>query len=203
MFGRPLAWLGFTLLILGLPAFTVYWRTPPSLEHYAPMPGFSLLDQQGRETTSLDYRGHVVLVDFIFTRCPDVCPMLTTKAAWLQRSLPARPLGGAPISLISVTVDPAYDRPEVLAAYAQAYDADPDRWRFLTGEPEAIQLLMADFQQVADLTGEVDGVPQIAHSERFLLIDGGGIVRGFYPSDEDGLLRLRSDALRLARAGGH
>lgn len=204
MFERPLAWLAFALLVLGLPAFAVYWRTPPALDHYSPLPGFSLLDQQGQVVTSLDLRGQVLLIDFIFTRCPDVCPLLSSKAAWLQRNLPDRPLGGVPLRIVSLTVDPAHDRPEVLAAYAARYQADPTRWSFLTGEEEQVRLVLADLQQVADrIEPTVEGAaPAIAHSERFLLVDATGSVRGFYSSDEEGMLALRRDALRLARAGG-
>lgn len=206
MFERPWAWALFAILVLGLPAFAVYWRSPPTLDHFSPLPGFSLVDQQGQTVTSLDLRGKVVLVDFIFTRCPDVCPLLSSKAAWLQRNLPARPLGGVPLHLVSISVDPAWDRPEVLAEYAARYDADPTRWSFLTGEEEQVGLLLADLQQVAEraapTAGQEEATPSIAHSERFLLIDATGSVRGYYPSDEEGMLNLRRDALRLARSGG-
>ncbi|NOY27191.1 MAG: SCO family protein [Oligoflexia bacterium] len=202
MFRHPLAWALSALLVLGLPALVVYWRTPPNLDRFDPLPGFSLTDQQGATLTSLDLRGKVVLIDFIFTRCPDQCPLLTSKAAALQRALPDRPFGGVPIDLVSITVDPAYDKPAVLAEYADRYGADPSRWHFLTGDPDAIHQVITDLQQVADKTGETGGVPKIAHSERFLLIDAQGVVRGFYDSDEDGLQRLRQDALSLARSGG-
>ncbi|MCK6502892.1 SCO family protein [Myxococcota bacterium] len=204
MFERRWAWALFAVLVLGLPAFAVYWRTPPALEHYSPLPGFALVDQQGQVVTSLDLRGQVLLVDFIFTRCPDVCPLLSSKAAWLQRNLPAHPLGGAPIHILSLTVDPAHDRPEVLAEYAARYDADPARWSFLTGEEEQVRQVLADLQQVAELVdpGQEGEAPSIAHSERFLLVDAAGSVRGFYSSDEQGMLDLRRDALRLARSGG-
>lgn len=203
MFGRPWAWALFALLVLGFPAAVTWWRTPPDLPRYLPAPGFDLVDQTGTPRSTLELRGGVTVVNFIFTRCPDVCPMLSSKAAWLHRELPAQPLGGVPIRIVSITVDPRHDTPAVLAEYAARWEADPARWHFLTGQPEAVQDVIAGFQQAADRGPDgPGGIPNIAHSERFLLIDADNVVRGFYPSDEQGLLDLRRDAARLARAGG-
>lgn len=203
MFGRPWAWALFAVLVLGLPAFSLWWRTPPDLPRYAPAPGFSLVDQTGADRSTLEMRGEVTLVNFIFTRCPDVCPMLSSKAARLLQELPARPVGGATIRMVSITVDPRYDTPEVLAEYGSRWSADPERWRFLTGDPETVSQVIAGFQQLAERGPDgPGGIPNIAHSERFLLIDAEGVVRGFYASDEDGLEQVLRDTLRLARAGG-
>jgi len=205
MFGHPWAWALFTLVALGLPAFAWYWRTPPALPHLAPVPGFSLVDQLGQPLSTLELRGQVVIYDFIFTRCPDACPLLTSKAAWLQQELPARPMGGVPITLVSITVDPGYDVPEVLAAYADRYGADPARWHFLTGPVPMVRQVLDGFQALAEADAQDFGpgeVPRIAHSERFMLSDAEGALRGLYPSDEEGLMKLRHDAIGLARAGG-
>lgn len=204
MFQRPWAWALFTTLILGLPALVVWWRTPPDLPRYAPMPGFDLVDQDGDPVATLELRGQVLLVNFIFTRCPDVCPMLTVQADRLERGLPDVPVLGVPIRLLSITVDPGFDEPAVLADYAEARELDLSRWHFLTGEPETVQQVIAGFQQGADRLGDgPGGIPNIAHSERFLLVDAQGVIRGFYPSDEEGLAELARDSQHLARAGGH
>lgn len=99
-----------------------------------PVPDFVLTDQQGRTFRFSDLRGRVVAVDFIYTRCPlpDVCPRLSAGFAALQRRIPEA-------ALVSVTIDPTYDTPEVLAGYARRYGANPERWRFLTGPNEEIQ----------------------------------------------------------------
>lgn len=104
------------------------------------VPDFALMDERGQSVRLADYRGRVVAIDFIYTRCPlpDVCPRLSVNFAALQKWVPA-------LSLLSVTIDPEFDRPEVLAAYARRYEADPARWRFLTGTPEEIRQVAASF----------------------------------------------------------
>lgn len=99
-----------------------------------PVPDFALTDQQGRPFRFSDLRGRVVAVDFIYTRCPlpDVCPRLSAGFAALQRRIPD-------VALVSVTIDPTYDTPDVLAGYARRYGANPERWRFLTGPNDEIQ----------------------------------------------------------------
>jgi len=97
------------------------------------LPDFPLIDQDGRALRTGDLRGKVVAIDFIYTRCPlpDVCPRLSANFALLQRQFRDR----APDSLVllSVTVDPDFDTPAVLAAYARRWAAGP-AWRFLTGD---------------------------------------------------------------------
>lgn len=94
------------------------------------LPDFRLTDQQGRTVTAGDLRGRVAAVNFIYTRCPlpDICPRLSANFAALQRRF------GDRVLLLSVTVDPDYDTPAVLADYARRWSADPGGWRFLTGD---------------------------------------------------------------------
>ena len=114
----------------GLPDGAV----PPSAEMLplgTPLPEFLLTDQAGRQVELSDLRGKVLAIDFIYTRCPlpDVCPRLAANFAALQR----RFANVSDFLLISVTVDPDYDTPAVLAEYARRWAAGPN-WRFLTGE---------------------------------------------------------------------
>jgi protein SCO1/2 len=105
----------------------------------APMPDFALIDQSARTVRLSDFRGKVVAVDFIYTRCPlpDVCPRLSATFAALQRRFAARM--NTDLALLSVTIDPQYDTPGVLAGYAKIWRADPTAWRFLTGTIEEVQ----------------------------------------------------------------
>jgi protein SCO1 len=98
----------------------------------AKMPDFELTDQLGRAVRLSDFRGKVVAVDFIYTRCPlpDVCPRLSAQFKRLHTRF------GAQIALLSITIDPQYDTPEVLLRYAKVWAAQGDDWRFLTG-PDA------------------------------------------------------------------
>ncbi len=96
------------------------------------VPDAVLLDETGRSLHLKDLRGKVLAIDFIYTRCPlpDVCPRLSANFAVIQKHLRHR----ADLLLLSITVDPDYDTPPVLAEYARRWTADPGRWRFLTGD---------------------------------------------------------------------
>lgn len=98
------------------------------------VPDFSLTDQSSRTVRLSDFRGRVVALDFIYTRCPlpDVCPRLSANFAYIFKHLPD-------IQLISITIDPQWDTPAVLEAYGGRWQADGERWRFLTGSVEAIR----------------------------------------------------------------
>jgi protein SCO1/2 len=98
------------------------------------LPEFRLTDQEGRESGTAELRGKVVAIDFIYTRCPlpDVCPRLAANFAALQRRFPQAM--GRDLMLLSVTVDPEFDTPAVLADYARRWAADSRGWRFLTGD---------------------------------------------------------------------
>jgi len=97
------------------------------------MPSFSLLDQTGKTVSLTDYAGKVVVVDFIYTRCPlpDVCPRLSATFSSVSKKLPE-------VEFLSITVDPQFDTPAVLSDYARRWQAG-ESWRFLTGTVEQIQ----------------------------------------------------------------
>jgi protein SCO1/2 len=99
------------------------------------MPSFSLIDQSGKTVNLSDFRGKVVVVDFIYTRCPlpDVCPRLSANFASVSKRL-----RGRDVEFLSITIDPQYDTPAVLTDYARRWQAG-DSWRFLTGTSEQIQ----------------------------------------------------------------
>ena len=113
---------------------------PEKLSIGALVPDFSLIDQLSRPVRISGFRGKVVALDFIYTRCPlpDVCPRLSAGFARLQKRFTAGDL-----VLLSVTLDPQYDTPEVLAQYAKIWRADPARWHFLTGDLAEVQRVAA------------------------------------------------------------
>lgn len=106
-----------------------------------PMPDFTLTDQDGHEVTLSEFRGRIVAVDFIYTCCPlpDVCPRLSANFARLQKRF------GGKMELLSITLDPQYDTPAVLADYAHRWRADTVTWRFLTGSEEEIRKIAGHF----------------------------------------------------------
>src|SRR5467141_2759697 len=102
-----------------------------------PAPPFTLTSQDGAPVALADLRGKVVALAFIYTGCPDICPMLTQKMVDVQDALGAE--FGAKVAFVSITLDPERDTPEVLNDYAQFWGAKPEGWTFLTGSPEAVR----------------------------------------------------------------
>lgn len=162
---------------------------PP--EDYGAVSEWTLTDQDGRSFGSAQLRGKPYVVTFVFTSCPGVCPTITSTVRNLQTRLHARELDAR---LVTITVDPDHDTPEVLKAYARRYAADHATWTFLTGEREAIhRLVVADFKQALgdrEPTGSDPSVYDIMHSMKLVLVDGRGHIRGFYDMDADSLARL-------------
>ena len=156
----------------------------------AQLPDFQLLERSGKTLGLADLKGKVWIADFIFTRCPGPCPFMTSKMASLQRDLHSEDS----LRLVSISVDPEFDTPEVLAKYAAQYQAEEGRWFFLTGDKTAIH----DLAKSGFLVGGVDDVT--LHTTRFVLIDRQGRVRGYYSSsDEEDLRKLGNDTRTLLR----
>ncbi len=113
----------------------------PALQTGETVPDFSLVAQDGSTLRLADLRGRVVLIDFIYTRCPmpEACPRLSANFAYLQKRL------GSRVDLISITLDPKWDKPPVLQEYARRWAADTRTWRFATGRPEEIRRIAEEF----------------------------------------------------------
>ena len=137
-------------------------------------PEFALTSQDGAQVTLAALRGKVVAVTFIYTSCPDVCPMLTDKLARVQDELGAD--FGSKIAFVSITTDPERDTPEVLKGYAEAFEANLAGWSFLTGEPATV-LEVAHRYGVA-VAKAADG--QVDHTMLTTLIDRQGTMRVQY-----------------------
>jgi len=180
---KPLA-LALLLLLTGCAG------SAPLLD-YSAVPDFTLMERSRRSVTLEDLKGQVWVADFIFTRCAGICPAMSSKMLNLQQRLPRE------IRLVSFSVDPANDTPEVLTEYAKRYNADPERWLFLTGDPEAMQKLsVGGFKLGLDPTG-TDAEP-ITHSSRFVLVDRQGHIRGYYGTEDADILdRIVADAKKL------
>jgi protein SCO1/2 len=137
-------------------------------------PDFALTSQDGAEVTLTALRGKVVAVTFIYTWCPDVCPMLTDKMARVQDEL--GPDFGSKVAFVSITVDPERDTPDVLKEYAEAFHADFAGWSFLTGEPAAIREVARRYG-VAVAPAADD---QVDHTLLTTLVDRHGMMRVQY-----------------------
>ena len=137
-------------------------------------PDFALTSQDGAEVTLGSLRGKVIAVAFIYTWCPDICPMLTDKMARVQNVL--GPNFGSKVAFVSITIDPERDTPAALKAYAAAFDAELAGWSFLTGPPAAVREVAHQYG-VAVVPGP-DG--QVDHTLLTTLIDRQGTMRVQY-----------------------
>jgi cytochrome oxidase Cu insertion factor (SCO1/SenC/PrrC family) len=258
---RILLWalLGAVLTaVMGLGVRSLIWRQPgaqsrpgtssPTLPVYASVPDFALTDQKGRPVRKVDFEGKIWIASFIFTTCPDECPLMTAEMARLQSDLAEVP----ELRLVSITVDPGRDTPAVLSEYAERFHANPERWLFLTGDKAAIYRLaregfrlgMVDpTEQPLPLPAKGNALgssrssqhwrlpasragvfgwapsflswwqhlrPSLAfadhgreqntlHSTRFVLVDQGAQIRGYYDSREDSDLQRLRRHLQLLR----
>jgi protein SCO1/2 len=170
----------------------------PHLDDLGSLPHFTLVDEAGHDFTDDALRGHPTIVSFLFTRCDTICPVTTSKMRHIQEET-----FGSPIKLVSFSVDPTYDTPERLTAYAKKFDADAERWRFVTGPVDRVKpLLEGPFMTSMEREGSdrEGGVPNIAHGGYFMLVDATLRIRGAYDSNDihrlDDLVR---DARYLAR----
>ena len=154
-------------------------------------PDFALTSQDRAEVTLKSLRGKVVAVAFIYTWCPDVCPMLTDKMARVQDELGAD--FGSKIAFLSISVDPEHDTPAVLKEYAEALGADLAGWSFLTGTPAAVREV-AHRYGVAVAPAADGGVD---HTLLTTLVDRQGTMRVQYLGYRFDPEEFRQDLLRL------
>ena len=183
LFGRPLFWLTIIFLVAGFQIVrAVVIGLPPLPEVYGELPAFELTDQMGRRFGSRELEGRVWIANFIFTRCPTVCPVFTEKMSKLQHRVKnATPA----LHLVSFSVDPEHDTPEVLFAYARKHKASERMWSFLTGAPETVRATVRDGLKIAwEDQGIIGDVPDILHGTHFVLVDQRARIRGYYDSDD-------------------
>jgi len=156
-----------------------------------PAPGFELVDQAGRTLRSGDLAGRVLLVDFVFTRCPGPCPLLTSSHVLAQRAIPESVRDR--VHFVSISVDPEYDTPEVLRAYGEARGVDFSRWSFLTGPTAIVDALL----QAYGVGRTRDANDAIEHTVITYLVDGQGRIVKRYFGLQHAPERLAEDAATL------
>jgi len=174
------------LLLVGCSAIA----PAPPLERFGTIGDFTLTDQNGETFDGgAKLAGNVWVADFFFTTCTGPCPRMSAWMSRLQEDLADIPN----LRLVSFTVDPANDTPEVLDAYARRYRAEQGRWFLLTGP----QATLEDLMRERFLLGDLD--VSLTHSTRFVLVDAEGVVRGYYRSAEtEQMQKLIADTRRLA-----
>jgi protein SCO1/2 len=187
--------------------------TQPSLERldrYGPVPPFSLTERSGRRVGRDDLLGHVSVIDFIYTECTETCPTQSLQLAKLQGEFAAEP----GLRLVSITVDPAHDTPEVLRAYADRYGAT-DRWEFLTGDKRTIYCLARDGFRLGVIDAHATEPLEcgrtswlapgrawashgsqglLMHSARLVIVDRRAQIRAYHlATDPDAMASLRNN----------
>lgn len=146
------------------------------------IPAYELIDQNGAKFSSAQTKGKIYVADFFFTRCGSICPKLSTNLSRVQSIFSADPN----VIIVSHSVDPKHDSSSVLKKYAQKYDAKSGKWYFLTGDKATIyniaikgyKLPAADASEYDKKIRSIDET--FIHSEKLLLIDKEGYIRGIY-----------------------
>jgi len=151
--------------------------TQPDLDF--PVGHFSLMECSGRTITEQDLRGSVWVASFVFTRCTGPCPQVTATMAKLQAELNDVP----GVKFVTITVDPGHDDMAKLRDYAKHFNADADRWLFLTGDEATIHKLMREqFKQAIERKSGEDVKPgdEFGHSTRLLVVDKEGVIKASF-----------------------
>jgi protein SCO1/2 len=164
-----------------------------SLPDYGAVVDFALIESSGDPISLNDLQGTIWIANFIFTSCAGPCPQMTRRMANIQELLGER----RNVRLVSISVDPDRDTPEVLRQYAEKFGARAERWWFLTGDASTIKRVAIDGFHI----GSVDD--PLLHSTKFALVDQHGHVRGYYDSttpEAIDLLLLDVDKLSAAAA---
>jgi protein SCO1 len=187
----PLVTLGLLLWLRNVEVVALRQRT---ISSYGTVPSFQLINQNGQAFGSAQLAGKIWIADFIYTTCPGPCPMISSRMSELQK-----PLEKTDVHLVSFSVDPEKDTPEVLRGYAEKLQAEPVRWDFLTGPKSTIYKLSHDGFKLAVSDGsDAEGIP--VHSTRMALVDRHGQIRGYYDAAEaDAMTKLVADTNHLLR----
>lgn len=142
---------------------------------YHTIPPFAFINQEGEVFKSKQLKGKVYVADFFFTTCPTICPIMSTQMKRLQD----KTSGYENFEIISFSVNPEHDTPEILKAYGEDLEADFSNWNFLTGDQESIHDIGYGGFFVNAMEDEV-APGGFLHSEFFILVDKDGHIRGYY-----------------------
>jgi protein SCO1/2 len=147
-------------------------------------PDFALQDANGRAVRMTDLRGKVVVLHFIYTSCPDVCPLHADRIAQIQTMINRTPMKDV-VEFVTITTDPKRDHGQVLVDYGTAHGLDPVNWMFLTAAPDAPE----------DITRKLAK----AYGLEFTQTDDGEQMHGVvtHVIDQDGRLRARFHGLKF------
>lgn len=154
------------------------------------VPSFKLINQDSLYITNKDLEGKVYVLDFFFSTCPTICPVMTQNMANLQNTF--KDIKN--FELVSITINPRYDTPQVLKNYGQRYQANFDNWHFLTGNRDEIfELSDSGFSLLIKEDAAIPG--GFEHSGMFALVDKNGFLRSRYDSFGNPIIYYRGAIL--------
>ena len=160
------------------------------------VPDVELIDEAGATRHLSEWRGRAVALTFIYTRCPlpDFCPLMDRQFAEVQQTVAGDATLRGRVQLLSISFDPSYDTPEVLATHAKKVGADPGIWNFLTGRQSDIDTFAANFGVSVMREGSDPG--NVVHNLRTAVVDGNGklvtIINGMQWAPAELVSGLRS-----------
>lgn len=157
--------------------------------NYHTIPKFSLINQNGETINQNTLKGKIYVTDFFFTSCgnPTLCPRMSSELKRVQEKIKNQ----EDVLIVSHTVDPVHDTPEVLKKYAQSYGAIDGKWHFLTGDKKSIYDLAYHGYKINAGEEKNTPTPEFMHAVKFILVDKEGRIRGYY----DGTDREQVDKL--------
>jgi len=142
------------------------------LVNIGPAPKFELLNQDNKKITNETYKGKVYVLEFFFTTCPSICPKMNVSMLEIENNF----FGNPNFGIVSITIDPSNDTPEVLKAHAKLLGVKSSNWNFLTGDKAYIfNLANQGFNLYAGENSKVNG--GFEHSGLFALMDKNGNIR--------------------------
>jgi protein SCO1/2 len=197
--------ISFIILVFGIWAVPKIIKTlsEPDLATIGAVPAFSFIDQNEKTITNTDFKDKVYIVEFFFTTCPSICPIMTENMLKIQNEF----LGNPKVAIASFSIDPEHDTPQILKQYAKDKGITKPQWHLLTGEKEKIYKLSNEgFNLYVGEAPEVEG--GFEHSGFFALIDQNGNIRSridengnpiiYYDGLEDkGIQMLKEDIKKL------
>lgn len=154
------------------------------------IPEFEFIDSEGQSVNLNTLKGKVWVADFIFTTCTMACPIMTDNMNTIHKKYKKND----DLRLVSISVYPEYDTPEVLKEYASLYNANTDKWHFLTGKETTVKNVIKNGFKI----GDYEDI--IFHSEKFALVDKNGMIRSYYNGMKtEDMDKLKKDINRLLK----
>ena len=177
-------------IFLAITYFFKNTNQADSLPVIGGIPDFEFIDSEGRDVGLSTLKGKVWVADFIFTTCTMACPIMTGNMNIIHKKYKKND----DIRLVSISVYPEYDTPEVLKKYASQYEANTDTWHFLTGNESTVKEVIKDGFKI----GDYEDI--IFHSEKFALVDRNGMIRAYYNGmKSEDMKKLKKDINNLLK----